>query len=809
MGKHVELLAPAGNPAAFYGAVNAGADAVYLGSRRFGARAYAENFADDEIIGCIRYGHIMGCKLYLTVNTLLKEAELEELYGHILPFYESGLDGVIVQDFGVLRLLRESFPGLELHASTQMSLCSAYGAELLREMGASRIVPAREISLEEIREIKSRVDIEVEAFIHGAMCYCYSGQCLFSSLLGGRSGNRGRCAQPCRLPYSVEAEGKNLVGQQYFLSMKDMCTIGHMPELIEARIDSFKIEGRMKKPEYAAGVTAVYRRYIDLYYETRERYGAAEAAERFRVEQADKRILSSLYIRSQVQDGYYFRRNGREMLTLKSPAYSGSDEALLADIGRRYLAEKKRLPVAIHVCVQAGKAVSVTFSLKGRDVPNATKDAGEKRGMGCDMTPYNIVPYFVTVTGGTAEAAANRPVTEDDIRRQMGKLGDSPFYPEEIVVETDGGAFFPLGRINELRRQAVRQLEEAVLRADKTAGRSAGPGAEDLIQTAQSPISAEGGTERHRPADCGENLGLVQDAEGRISPGGSAVLVSTREQLAGLAGWLEENPGADISWVYLQSELAIGCREAPELKELSHRPGCPLLIALPYVLKGQEESFLDELYSMCGTGQRFSGFLVRSADGLGFLRSREKPGLINLDASLYIWNRAAAAQLGKDIDSFCLPYELNAAEQRRLLGGGRVFEKVVYGRIPMMVTANCILRTLRQSSQSSQSSRSLQCGQGMQRGRNSQGSTERTALIDRYGKRFPIVRSCAHCTNIIYNSVPLSLHKELSKWKGKVRLRLDLTVEDAEGTRDVLDVFFLGKAPEYEYTTGHEKRGVM
>lgn len=327
-GKPVELLAPAGNPAAFYGAVKAGADAVYLGSQRFGARAYAENFTEEELLACIRYGHIMGCKLYLTVNTLMKEEELDELYNHIHPLYESGLDGVIVQDFGALRLLRESFPALKLHASTQMTLCSSFGAELIKSLGACRMVPARELCLEELRAIRQKVDIELETFIHGAMCYSYSGQCLFSSILGGRSGNRGRCAQPCRLPYCVETDGHRS-REQYFLSLKDMCTLEHIPKLIEAGIDSFKIEGRMKKPEYAAGVTAIYRKYIDRCYELREKYGAEEAEKRFLPEKADHRILTTLYIRSQVQDGYYFKKNGREMVTLDSPAYSAADEALL------------------------------------------------------------------------------------------------------------------------------------------------------------------------------------------------------------------------------------------------------------------------------------------------------------------------------------------------------------------------------------------------------------------------------------------------------------------------------------------------
>lgn len=735
-GNRVELLAPAGNPAAFYGAVKAGADAVYLGSNRFGARAYAENFTVEEITACIRYGHIMGCRLYLTVNTLMKEDELRELYDHILPLYESGLDGVIVQDFGAFRLLRESFPGLELHASTQMTLCSSSGARLLKNMGASRIVPAREISLDEIRKIKRKVDIELETFIHGAMCYCYSGQCLFSSILGGRSGNRGRCAQPCRLPYSVETNGKRS-REQYFLSLKDMCTLEHMPELIEAGIDSFKIEGRMKKPEYAAGVTAVYCKYIDRYYEMREKHGAKEAAERFRVMEADNHILTSLYIRSQVQNGYYFRKNGREMITLDSPAYSGSDENLLAEIRRQYLDEKKRLPLMLHAVFREGEPVSITVS---------------------------VSEHSVTVLGEPAQRATNRPITEENIKKQLDRLGDSSFFAVEIMVDMDSNIFYPLGQINELRRQAVQQMEDALLEDNRLRRKTTCGMEEALPKGEQSPTQ--------KAADFGKFCPLF------------SVSVSTGEQLTGLVQWLENHPGNDPACVYLSEDLTVKYREM--YGKLSGR--CHLFVSMPYILRESDEVCPESLYSLCGPGKLFSGYLIRSADGLGFLENREKTGLWHLDASLYTWNRAAAAQLGEKIDSFCLPYELKSAEQRRLADSGLSFEKIVYGRIPMMITANCILRT------------SDRC---------SPENSAKTVLIDRYGKRFPVMRSCTRCTNIIYNSVPLSLHRELSKWEGKVRLRLDFTVEDAEETMAVLDVFLLGKAPEYEYTTGHEKRGVI
>ena len=239
--KKVELLAPAGCFESFKGAIHAGADAVYIGGRKYGARAYADNFTEEEVCLAIRYAHLFGRKLYLTVNTLVKEDELKELPAYLRPFYEEGLDGVIVQDLGVFSLLRECFPGLPLHGSTQMTVTGPGGAAFLQSLGASRVVPARELSLKELEEIRA-TGIEVEAFVHGSMCYCYSGQCLFSSMLGGRSGNRGRCAQPCRLPYEIV--GQKGRGIQYPLSLKDLCTLSFLPELIQAGIDSFKIEGR-------------------------------------------------------------------------------------------------------------------------------------------------------------------------------------------------------------------------------------------------------------------------------------------------------------------------------------------------------------------------------------------------------------------------------------------------------------------------------------------------------------------------------------------------------------------------------------
>ena len=266
--KKPELLAPAGNMECFKAAINAGADAVYIGGQKFGARAFAGNFTDEEVIEAIRLAHFWNKKVYLTVNTLLKDDEIRELVSYLKPFYEAGLDAVIIQDMGVLRLCRQHFPGLSLHISTQMTVTESGAANLLKELGAERIVPARELTLDEIQKLKKESGLEIETFIHGAMCYCYSGQCLFSSFLGGRSGNRGRCAQPCRQPYQTSLQKKGKKEEHYPLSLKDMCVLPILPRLIAAGIDSFKIEGRMKSAEYVAGVTAMYRKYIDLYFDS-------------------------------------------------------------------------------------------------------------------------------------------------------------------------------------------------------------------------------------------------------------------------------------------------------------------------------------------------------------------------------------------------------------------------------------------------------------------------------------------------------------------------------------------------------------
>ena len=440
--KKVELLAPAGNYKALIGAINAGADAVYLGGDKFGARAYADNFSAEEIIKALNFTHVCGKKIYLTLNTLVKESEFSLIYDFVSPLYEAGLDGIIIQDLGVWSYIRETFPDIALHASTQMTITGPMGAMFLKEAGASRIVPARELSLEEIKTIKEKTGLEIECFIHGAMCYSYSGQCLFSSILGGRSGNRGRCAQPCRLPYRVYDEKYGTESEEFYpLSMKDMCTLEYIPQLIEAGIDSFKIEGRMKKPEYAAGVTAIYRKYIDLYY--------SDAKAPYHVDKADMDRLFGLYIRSDVQTGYYDRYNGPEMITMEKGGYLGSDEALLNEISDKYLKEEKKYPVNIYAVFKEGEPAALTV-----ESADGAKDEAVDRAA------------RITCRGETVQAAQNRPMTEADFLKQLNRLGNTLFKAEHIEIEEDKNVFVPVGELNKLRREAVNAFEEKLIRAN-------------------------------------------------------------------------------------------------------------------------------------------------------------------------------------------------------------------------------------------------------------------------------------------------------------------------------------------------------
>lgn len=729
MEQRVELLAPAGNYEAFIGAVNAGADAVYLGGGKFGARAYADNFSTEEICRALKTAHFMGRKIYLTVNTLLKESEFEELYDYLLPFYEAGLDGVIVQDLGVFCYIRDHFKELALHASTQMTLTGAGGAAFLKSQGAVRIVPARELSLEEVRRIKEQTGMEIECFIHGAMCYCYSGQCLFSSILGGRSGNRGRCAQPCRLPYQIYENDKPVTGEGYPLSLKDMCTLSHLPALIEAGIDSFKIEGRMKKPEYAAGVTALYRKYIDFYYQ----YGAGL----YQVEDEDFNKLRSLYIRSEIQTGYYKRHNGKDMITLNRPSYLGSDETVLNEIRTRYLHEPDKMTVKMCADVKIGEPMRLQI-------------------IGPDHT--------ITVTGDPAEQAQKAPMQETDIRKQLMKTGNSCITVSDCDIHMQEGVFIPVRSLNQLRRLAVDAFEQQVTgQYGLTAGRHQNEQIPETAKRFQQPVKEI--CNNKQATDC---------------------MISTFDQLRAVT----EFPCRRI---YIDSDLYLRDHEHV-INYLGKHNSCEYALALPYVLRARDENYLQRLTEkLREDGSMIRGFLIRNLEEVAYVRDLSGEYFFIPDTGLYCFNSETIRFWTQYCTEFYLPYELNAKEAAQLTEQAGKLQMaasmVVYGTIPMMITANCLKKT------------SDRCT------KEKNGSIQQSRLKDRYGTIFPVETNCEHCYNIIYNSVPYSLHlkqKEVRRIGADV-LRYDFIMESADVCRRILS----GKTfPYKEYTTGHLKRGI-
>lgn len=406
--KDFELLAPAGNLEILKGVIESGADAVYVGGSIFGARAYANNFTEEELLEAIDFAHLRGVKVYLTVNTLIKNSEFSKLYDYLLPYYKRGLDAVIVQDIGVVKAIHEYFPSMEIHTSTQMTVTGADGVRFLSQFGVTRVVMAREISLAEMKRIHEETGMELEAFVHGALCYSYSGQCLFSSILGGRSGNRGRCAQPCRLPYTVE--GKK---DEYILSLKDMCGIKALDKLHDAGVYSLKIEGRMKQLEYACGVVKYYRSYIDS---------------KKPVSDADYDRIKALGNRCGFTDRYYFDHNGSDMVTYVKPNFVSN--------AAEPSPEKRKLSIEGELVLREGEPGSLTV----------------KRG---DVT------YKASIE--SVSAALKAPLDKKAAIDRINKTGDTDFEFSHIKAQIGENVFVPNGALNKLRRDAISGLCDKLL----------------------------------------------------------------------------------------------------------------------------------------------------------------------------------------------------------------------------------------------------------------------------------------------------------------------------------------------------------
>lgn len=634
----VELLAPAGSVETFHAVICAGADAVYLGGSQFGARAYASNFSEEELLAAIDYAHIHDRQVYLTVNTLFKETELEkQLFNYLLPYYKQGLDAVIIQDMGAFSLIKKEFPDLDIHTSTQMTIKDRYGAKLMKQLGASRVVTAREMSLEEIKDIHDHVDVEIESFVHGALCYCYSGQCLLSSILGGRSGNRGRCAQPCRLPYEVYDENfhpiknarKQKLSENYILSPKDLCTIETIPQLVESGIYSFKIEGRMKQAEYAAGVVSVYRDYLDRYLET--------GSEGYHVSDRDMQKLYDFGNRSGFTEGYYHKHNGKDMITFEKPNHAKGNENLQAEIRQKYIQTEIKEKIKGNVRLFKESPAIIEISCKGA---------------------------FVRAEGDVVQAALKQPLSKEKIEANIKKTGSTPFEFESLTIEMEEDIFLPVQSLNRLRREVIEKVNDEL--TNKFRRHVSIPAS--TVRCEKDTLAADvfsGQKQHHFPL---------------------AVSIENRNMLSVVLDY------AEVDMVYLDSSCYTReqlCKNLTADIQQIHSAGKKAFYMMPTVFCSTTAAFYS---SICETFQKipYDGIVVKSFDELAFVKEEfGKMTDIVFDHNMYTYNHRAKEMLftWKPLRD-TVPLELNRKELFRR--DNRNSEIIIYGNLPLMTSAQCV-----------------------------------------------------------------------------------------------------------------------
>ena len=803
MKDRVEILAPAGSMECLKAAIAAGADAVYTGGALFGARAYAHNLTEEELLEAIDYVHLHGRRLYLTVNTLIKDREMEkQMYDYLLPYYRQGLDAVIVQDIGLFRFIRKHFPDLPIHASTQMTLTGVDGAKFLEKEGAQRIVTSRELSMAEVKKIADETELEIESFVHGALCYCYSGQCLFSSFIGGRSGNRGQCAQPCRLLYRTP-EAKR---PQYLLSLKDICTLELIPEMIESGIYSFKIEGRMKKPEYAAAVAFQYRKYADLYLKYYEECPAEEdpaayAMKKYRVREEDRQMLLDLYNRGGFHTGYYHTQNGREMISLNRPNHAGVPAV-------KVLAKKGRNVTAKALTDLYPQDIIELPMRKGREkADNYTCKDAVRKGMNVQIPVFADTPFKrdeiwmrtrhstlidtlreefvngkikericgtfrlypqekatltvkcrdaeITVAGEKAQEALSQPMSRERIEKQLRKTGNTEFEFSFLKAEIGEKVFLPMQSLNELRREALETLEKVICEKYRRSGEVKDP-EEDKTELSMEEEVLSGWTASVRTAEQMEVI-LEEEAIGRIY-----VDCTMFPRI-----WEKDSY---VEWI-----------------TKVHAAGKEIYLVMPYIFRERTRKQYEAAYNRI-FGAGWDGILIANYESFAFLKEHGYTGRIMTDYNLYEFNQESRKfWKEKGVFEFTAPVELTERELQDLrVKDGDV---IVYGYLPMMISAGCIQKTTRGCLKKS--------GQ--------------TTITDRYRNPFVVKNECDYCYNILYNYVPLYLGDRMEEVYqiGPGRIRLMFTTERQQEVRQILSAYFEGKElPEGTYTRGHWKRGI-
>ncbi len=802
----VEILAPAGSYESLKAAITASADAVYIGGAKFGARAYADNLTIDQLKEAIDYTHLYNKKIYLTVNTLLKNNEIEnQLFDYLDGLYTWGIDGLIVQDLGVLNWIGKNFSDVPIHASTQMTITSEFSANMLKKYNVSRIVPARELNLSEIKNIKENTGLEIETFVHGALCYCYSGQCLLSSLIGGRSGNRGRCAQPCRMPYNLVGDNNvlNLKEDKYLLSPKDLCTLEIIPKLIEASIDSFKIEGRMKKPEYVYLVVSVYRKYVDLYYKL-----GSDGYNRYLLNNAkevkeDLDALSDIYNRGGFTKGYYLMKNGREMMSLKKPNHQGILVGEVESVNKNKVSIKLTNKVnsqdVLEVFTQDDKIFEFTLkdnlTINQRIIRTINGNYHLKKGQLVYRTRneqllQNVraklkeeLKIFVngevilsennkailkiwnsenniTYYGEMITKAINQPLTEENVKSKILKTGNTNFLFDDLRVSIEGNVFMPSIALNELRRNALELFCDSLLLKH-----------------------------RRKQAVKVNNLIDFEEINNKLN---ISVYIEKEEYFDIVLQYDE------VTRVYIDID-AICLENINAYCKRVHEKNKKIYLVLPYIIrtKKYKEYFNNrEVFQY----SNIDGFMIRNLEGFSLIRDiygddtySQKP-VILLDYNVYTMNKESFNFWNKlDANYFTSPIELNYKELKGL--NLTKSEIIVYGHIPVMISAQCLLKTVNKC----------------------KVNYKNLYLTDRYNKKFYVKNLCNHCLNIIYNGQPVVLLNNLKEVMdlNPSGIRLNFTIEDKESISEIIktyiDVFLYGNETNYsfkEFTRGHFNRGI-
>lgn len=780
--KKIELLAPAGSMESIYAAVQNGADAVYVGGNKFSARAYADNLNESALEEAVKYCHYYNVKVHVPFNTLIKEDEIKEALDYAGYLYEIGVDALIIQDIGIAFLIKKYYPSFELHASTQMTVHNREGAEALKSFGFKRIVLSRELSLDEVKRISCNLDIETEIFVHGALCVCYSGQCLMSSIIGGRSGNRGRCAQPCRLPYSL-IDGKNMEHSGYLLSPKDICGIEHIKDIIESKAASLKIEGRMKRPEYVAGVTGIYRSAIDDYYK-----GSLSKDELYK----NKKTLLELFNREGFSDGYLFGNRGRSMMAYNSPKNSGvilgkvlkdmtillEDEISLGDgikngeggftvskiidsdkqLDEAQKGEKVRLFPAhydpgdiLYKTLDSNLFKALTESYK--NIYSIKKPLNMKVSFRVGK-PFIVSTVYngkiFTYEGEIVQKAINKPLSKERLIENLQKSGEEPFKFEKIEFEDFEGGFIAVASINSARRELMNQVKTYI---------------DNMYRRKKVNVSLKSD----------DNI----DRNEYTLPG-LLVTVQTEQQL---------QAAIDCNIEEICLSLFYRGENSVKLSSLNSKK---VFVKVPNILK-------DEFNKVCDIIKR------NASDIKGIVTANM--GIINRfsgkvpvigDYKLNIFNSFALCALENYIEGSCLSIELNKTELKQIAGRKISQSQIlIYGKPELMVSEYCAIGC-------------IYGGKDKEKNCNNACLKGNYYLKDRKEKRF-LVKTDMFCRSYIYNNVPINLLPNMSELKKLSHsFRMDFIDEDYQEVVEILNSFKSGKWDKdfAGYTRGHFKRGV-